>query len=369
MKIYALLYFAFALTAAFICYRRPIPDEYDRYVYEVVARSQVEHWSASFPLVKAENQRLWASPSFDSAEHMAQLEPIYAIRPVYIAFIAGLHRVGLPYQQAISLISVAAYLGIAVLLYWWTRSPLLCALAIATPMFIQMGRQGVPDTLNVLVILVALYCLIARRWSLPGVALLVCSVWIRTDSVIVCGAVLVWLAYQKRLELKYAAALLFLAGASVAAINHFSGNYGYAVLFRSSFIGGAYPALVSRSAITGREYLSALRQALPSLIPQIAPWVLLTIAAWRFKSALREWLMPVWLAALAHFVLFPSPEARYLCFAFTFSAVAFISSLVRTTDAYVIDDGAVSPGGRGDHHIARARIHLQGRARRESAAG
>jgi hypothetical protein len=329
------LYFCFALCATAVCFRRPIPGDYDRYVYEVVARSQTASWPDVYPILKAENPRLALGPGFDTAAHMAELEPLFAVRPLYVEAIKLAHRAGVNYQTGISLISAASFLAIAILLFLWTRSPLLSALAISTPGFVQLGRQGVPDGLNALCIVAALYLLIHRRMAL-GLSLLLTAVWIRTDSVLICGAVLAWLCYRKKLELRYGAVLAALAFLSVEAINHFSGNYGYAILFRLSFIGGAHPLLTSTANITVREYLSGIAQGLPSIIPQLAPWALLAVAAWRFNSNFRKWLIPVWSAALVHFLLFPSPESRYLDWAMLFSAVAFIAAVTQKPKLQVL---------------------------------
>jgi hypothetical protein len=326
-KVQTALYIAFGLAATVACYFRPIPGDYDRYVYEVVARSQMASWLDVYPVLKTENPRLALSPGFDSAEHMAELEPIFAIRPLYIEAIQLLHGVGFDYQTAVSLIAASSFFAIAIILFVWTQSPLLSALAISTTTFIQLGRQGVPDGLNALCIVAALYALIVHQRLALAVSLLLVSIWIRTDSVLICWAALAWLCYQKKLKITHGAALAVLGFVSVEAINHFSGNYGYAVLFRATFIGGNHPLLISAAHISAWEYLSAIKQGVPSIVPQVAPWCLVAIAAWRFHSQVREWLLPVWGAAFAHFLLFPSPESRYLNWAFVFSAIAFIEAV------------------------------------------
>ncbi len=330
----------YAVLVAVACFLRPIPGDYDRYNYEVVVRSWTQDWVDVYPLVKNESPILSGSAGFDSSDHMAQREPIFAIRPLYLELVETLHRLGFRYQTAISLISSSSFFALAILFVVWTRRPLLSALVISCPLTTQLAREGVPDALNALCILSSLFCLSALGRTTWGILLLLISVWIRTDSVLLCAAVLLWLTYEKKLELRYSAVLIGLAFASVKAVNYFSGNYGYAVLFRATFIGGKHPFLISSAPITVREYLTGLSQGLPSIIPQLAPWCLLGVVAWYLRSPLRNWMLPVASAALAHFVLFPSAEVRYLNWACVFAGLVFVEGVpklaavdVRKTDA------------------------------------
>lgn len=326
-QISIVLYLAFAVIASLICYRRPVQGDYDRYVYEVVVRSWTQSWVDFYPTVKNESEMLQKSPGFDSAEHMAQREPIFAIRPIYLALIAMLHNARFGYQSAISLISSASFFIVAVLFLVWTKRPVLSALVISSPLAVQIARQGVPDGLNAVSILSALWCIFALKRTTWGIVLLMISVWIRTDSLLVCTAVLLWLTYEKKLEFKYCAALIAIACSSVEAINYFSGNYGYAVLFRATFIGGIHPALISNAPITAREYLAGLSHNVPSIVPELAPWCLLAGVAWQLRSPLRNCLIPVGTAALLHFLLFPSAEIRYLNWACLLAGIAFVQGV------------------------------------------
>ena len=269
---------------------------------------------------------LRGSPGFDTPEHMAEREPMFAIRPLYLIFIDSLHRFGIPYQLAISLISSACYFAIGILLLAWTRKPFLSALTMCFPLMMLLGRQGVPDGLNALCILGALYALVHKRDG-QAIAVLMSAVWIRTDSVLVCFALLLWLVYERRLGAFYCAVLMAVAAASVAAINYYSGNYGYVVTFRAAFVGARHPSMISHAALTAHEYIAAWVLNLPSIVPQTAPWVLMGALAWYLKFRNREWLLPVTAAAIVHFAMFPSGEVRYLNWACLFAGVIFVAGL------------------------------------------
>jgi hypothetical protein len=104
-------------------------------------RSPVE---AVYAVVKHASPRAEQSSILDSPQHLQELEPMYAIRPVYLAVISGLSR-GVPIQSAISLISAASLFGIGLVVLFWTQRPLLGGLADGGDSNLgpgQIGRAG-----------------------------------------------------------------------------------------------------------------------------------------------------------------------------------------------------------------------------------
>jgi hypothetical protein len=67
-----------------------------------------------------------------------------------------------------------------------------------------------------------------------------------------------------------------------------------------------------------------------ALVPQLAPWLLLGIAAWSLRSRDRKFLVPVVVACATHYLLFPSGEARYFTWAYLLSGILFIRAVVNT---------------------------------------
>ena len=130
----------------------------------------------------------------------------------------------------------------------------------------------------------------------------------------------------------YASLLASLALASVTFIDHYAGNYGYLVLFRYSFIAGKYPAEIA-GGVTVREYLGAFLRGLETVVPQSAPWALLGILAWRWLPSGRGLLFVAAAAATVHFALFPSPEVRYITWAYIVGAVEFVNAVSGRVEA------------------------------------
>lgn len=326
MKISKLIaYAAFCVSLAALCYLRPLRDDFDRYVYEALIRSSNQPIGDIYRIVKHESPRAKASSVMDSPEHLAQLEPLYAIRPLYVQVTSLLSRAGMGPQAAINLVSSISLMMCAVIIGVTTRQYLCSALLMASPGIMTIGRMGTPDALSSLAVLAGCLALYREKVS-SGILLLMLSVWIRTDNVLFVIAILVWLVWKKRMPLLHSIVLGIMAFSSVLWINHLSGNYGWRVLFHYSFIGGRYPAEITPHINVG-QYVRIVLENLVSLGPQLAPWLLLGIAAWMLSRNERGSLIPIGAASLLHYLMFPSGESRYFAWAFLLIGVIFMRAI------------------------------------------
>jgi hypothetical protein len=323
------VYVAFSLGLAAACYLRPLPDDFDRYIYESLIRSTRQPTEDIYRIVKHSNPRADASSVMDSPEHLGELEPLYAIRPVYIQLITLVSRAGLSPQQSINLVSATSLFLIALLVLMATRNYLCSAFVMATPAVMTVGRMGTPDALSSLTV-VAACAAILREKLFGGILLLMLSIWMRTDNLLIAVATLGWLAWNRKLSRVHAGVLVALGIASVEWINTLSGNYGWKILFQFSFIGGKYPAEIIPH-ITLSNYAHVFVGNAESILPQLAPWLLLGVAAWSLKSGDRMFLAPVVTACSLHYILFPSGEARYFIWAYLLTAILFIRALPDAT--------------------------------------
>ena len=324
-------YLATLVAMAVVCYERPSPGDFDRYIYEALVRQRSESWEKVYPRLRQSYPRVQESTVAGSAERMAQIEPFYAIKPLYIALIGAIQdSLNVSPQQAIRLISVASFLLLGLVLYCWTYEPVLCAIVMATQPITLLARFGTPDALSTVVIVAACLALKAKRTFLTVLLLLV-SVYVRTDNVILVLLVLAWMASVERvLTPSVAIVLAAMAVGSVYFVNYWSGNYGWAVLFRYSFLAGTGQTLPGNlpTHVSAREYLGVLRAGCVEIATRFAPWLLLSVAAWRKSPERSKWmLVVVALAVSAHFVLFPSAEDRYYAWAYAIVAAVFMESL------------------------------------------
>lgn len=325
----ACLYLGFIAGVSWACFRHPVADDFDRYIYEALVRGKYETLEVVYPTVKHSSKRAEESSVLDSPTHLGQLEPLYAIKPLYVKAIEATSFTRLPIQGRISLISAVSLFGIGIVVLGWTGKPGYSALLLATSAIVVVGRMGTPDGLSAFVVLAGLWA-ISRNRLLIGVLLLLVSIWIRTDNLLLVVAVLGYLLWQKRMTLVDAGVISTLSVGSVVLINHFSGNYSWRVLFQFSFIAGRSPAEID-PRFSLAQYLGVAARSAETIIPQVAIWALLGIVAWKWSSPYRGWLIPVWIAVVGHFVLYPSPESRYLVWAFIVTGVIFVCAIQRPT--------------------------------------
>ncbi len=323
------LYSVFVAALSWICFLRPVSDDFDRYIYEALVRGRYQDVQSIYPIVKHENPRAEASSVLDSPGHLAQLEPLYAIRPLYLEIIALVARAGVSIPRAITLVSALSLFGIGMVLLGWTHRPAYCALLMATPAIVLLGRIGTPDALSSLLVLSSVWALVRQR-LLPGVLLLLASIWVRTDNILLVFLVLVWLAAIGKLSLSHTAVFALLAAASVVFINHFSGNYGWGVLFRYSFIGGRYPADIAPQ-VSWRDYFRTLARGLGQVGGQELTLmdahrcgcVAVVTPVFPGPSAIDSSCLCCDRALSA----FPTPEDRYFSWAYLIVGALFIEAI------------------------------------------
>lgn len=326
-------YAVFSVILAAACYLRPSTEDFDRYVYESLIRSTKQPIESVYRIVKHSSLRAEASNVMDSPEHLAQLEPLYAIRPIYIELITSLNQAGLSPQPSINLVSAASLFGIALLLGAATERYMYSAAIMSTSTLLTIGRMGTPDALSSLV--VAGGCLaILKEKLFVGILLMMVSIWVRTDNLVLVITLLAWLICTHKLGLIEGGVLAGLGVASVEYINTFSGNYGWKVLFQYSFVGGKYPAELAPQ-ISLAQYAHVFVVNAESLAPQLALWVLLGVVAWNLDVMDRRFLIPVGVACSLHYMLYPSGEARYFTWACLLSAILFVRAVSNRDKGYV----------------------------------
>jgi hypothetical protein len=310
----------FLAGLAFACYRSPV-DNLDRYIYEAIVRGKTQSIDAAYSIVKHTSPRAEQSSILDSPQHLLELEPMFAIRPVYLVAIAELSR-AVPIQSAISFISALSLFGIGLVVLFWTKRPLLAGLLMAALPIPFLGRLGGPDGLAAVLVISALWVL--ERSTIVALGLLFLSLGVRTDDLLILIAVLAWLAWERKVPRLVAGALAIAAVGIVLGINHWAGNYGWIVLFRFSFVSGRYPAQIPHVLAVG-EYVRGLWRGAYAIADQVAVWILLGILAWRRRP--DPLLIVAGCAAAAHFLLYPSGEDRYLIWAYVVVGVSLIRSL------------------------------------------
>ena len=221
----------------------------------------------------AANSALYRSDMARDYLHFAEQLPFYSTKPLYVMCIYLLQAVGFGAMLATLIPSLVAYVILALLVFEWVGHfvggfyRLTCAslIAFSAPVLL-LPRLPTPDSLSTALVLLALYFLLEKQSAAVCSGLLLLSLYARTNNVVlavfVLGYLALWAKGSIRLSYLQGGVLLVVCMASVSAINHFSGFYGWATLFHQSLLGLLNTPGESLVHISMRTYLVTLKQGL-----------------------------------------------------------------------------------------------------------
>jgi hypothetical protein len=228
-------------------------------------------------------------------------------------------KVGMGLVRAGILISTASYFLLGILLFLWLTRYLACFPAICvalltmiTPPMMQLGRENTSDGLASLIAFSALYFIFQNRKLLPGLVLLLSSIFFRTDFVVLTGPVIFALWWHRRIAFWQAGVLSVLAVASVLTINHFAGDYGLQMLYYRNFVGTPMAPAEMVVNFSLRDYLTAFRSGITLAAAKFfIPFMLLGAIGFVLRS--RLWVVAAVATAyvVLHFVVLPNWDERW----------------------------------------------------------
>ena len=258
-------------------------------------------------------------------ERFAEFLPLFSIRPLYNQSIWLLSKSGFGLLRSVIVISVASYFAIGMLLVYWLKphagAAFGCAIAfllMLSPPLTELGRELTSDAVATLVAFFSLYCIFEKRRLVPGFALLLASIFFRTDFIVLAGPVLLVCWLTRQIDLWKAAILGLVAVGSVLVINHFGGDYGIKMLYYRNFIGVPLAPAEVTVQFTFRDYLSALRSGVTLAANSFfIPFCLLGIIGIAERRMRTLFLVALAYVAL-HFIVLPNWQERwvglfYLC--------------------------------------------------------
>ena len=253
-----------------------------------------------------------------NASRFAEFLPLFAIRPLYNQTLWLLSKTGMGLVRAGVVISVGSYFLLGILIYIWIRAYTHPGFALGFSILLMMcppmtilARDTTSDALATLIAFLAMYLIFEKRRLAAGMALLLASIYFRTDFVVLAGPTILACWLERRIELWKAGVLSLVAVASVLCINHFAGDYGIRMLYYRAFV--TTPTAPGEMAphFSFRDYLSAFRAGITMVTSSFfLPFLLLgTISAMARRMRIL-FAVAVAYAGL-HFVILPSWEERY----------------------------------------------------------
>jgi hypothetical protein len=253
-----------------------------------------------------------------NASRFAEFLPLFAIRPLYNQTLWLVSKTGLGLVRSGIVISVGSYFLIGILLFFWIgqhTSPVftfaVSILLMISPPLVMLGRETTPDALATLIAFAALYLIFEKKRFASGVALLLASIFFRTDFVVLAGPTILACWWERRLELWKAGVLAVVAVASVLCINHFAEDYGIRMLYYRAFVNTPIAPGEMVARFSFRDYVSAFRAGITLVANSFfLPFLLLgTIGA--ISGRIRVLFAVAVAYVCLHFVILPSWEERY----------------------------------------------------------
>jgi hypothetical protein len=280
--------------------------------------------------------------------HFVESLPYFSIKPLYIELIAIFYRLGIRIFPAIVLASVIPAFCLSLVMCFWTvqlkGSPLFLCLFLLVPEIRGLGIGEGPDALSALLLAGALMLVFALGKLCPGLALLLASIWVRTDNAILALFVLGYLFWKRRLPPRITVVLGVIAFTSPLVINHFGGSYGWKALYSHTF---KYVELAPGEFIpsfTMNDYLHALRHGLFEILDGSAlVYLALGVMGWLMAPELRAPLMLSLVAGAVHFVIYPNFEPRYYAILYVLVAIASAAGASRIIAAKMPNLAELNP--------------------------
>ena len=185
----------------------------------------------------------YREPVAINPQYFQNILPWYTVKPFYPAAIFLLGRFGVDPITASVAISMAAYVGIAVvILLWFTRitgfvpATVLSALLISFQPVLDLARHSTPDPSSSFITLVCLFLLAEKRAVRTAVVLSVLSLLVRPDNLPMTLLVAIWVGVLHRERMAWAIGGFVGGGASFLALTKLAGSYSWQVMYQHTYV-------------------------------------------------------------------------------------------------------------------------------------
>jgi|SRR5208282_2775369 len=265
----------------------------------------------------------------------AEFLPLFAIRPLYIQTLWLVGKSGLGLVRASIFISVASYFLLGVLLMVWVsrylKTPLafvVASLLMISPPLLELGREMTADGLATVFAFLSLYLIFEKNLLAAGFAVLLASIYFRTDNVVLAGPVILACWLEARLDFVKASVLAALALASALAINHFAGDYGVKMLYYRNFVGVPVAPAEMTAQFSFHDYLVAFRSRMTLVAGSFfVPFLLVGIGGFFAAKRMRSVAAVTLAYVLLHYAVLPNWEERWFGVFYLAMAVAAAETL------------------------------------------
>lgn len=290
----------------------------------------------------------------NNPESFRQQLPFYTVKPLYVALVFALHRMGSTYGAATWHISVFSFLALGLVLALW-RSRLdygvwLLAIVVLSclgewPM-LSLARFSTPDALATTLIMAALFFLLKRRSLAAFIGIGAASILARPDALVllVLASAFVYCAREEqgRFTLKQTTLAIAIFVAVYVTVQVAAGGYGWTKLFYYTFIEKLSRPAETSVHLTPATYVEVLRWGVRNILSDVRlmPMLVLSMLAvfchFMRPAAGRVWpwvLALAWISYGVRIALFPAWwEYRY----YYVNYLIALTAIAEMTPPYVL---------------------------------
>ena len=289
----------------------------------------------------------------------------YHVKPLYVAGIYALHKLGLDLVFSTRLLAILPAIGLAILILIWLSRyytmgySCMFACLFATGAGIQSVELfSTPDMLSATLLVLGLYFLLEQRRPTAGAFILVLSVFARIDNIILVNLIFCYFALfaprGDRLSLVQFGIFGFAATASYLAIGHLAQVDSWATMFHHSRGELIIDPADKAHSVTAAYYLGALANEY-SIVPrffaikQTCLFAFLGITtvllnrnrtASKSSALLAGLTVTVLIAMVIRYFSFPLLEERYYFAHYIIISLLFLRQIAESLSAVVVNDAA-----------------------------
>ena len=278
-----------------------------------------------------------------SAANYRQLLRFYEVKPAYIFLLKRLHRdLHLSVFGAMKTVSVASFLTMGVVLWFWFRehfstviASLLAITLMNTQFVLMLGKMLLPDGFSVALLLLAVYLLLYLRNKWPGAVVLFLLPVVRPDNLIFAclfAAMLLWRSpYPVKARVRFLTLLLVGCAAMYLIMQRLTHPLPWAALFYHSSLGWTDPSSYASLHVSLHAYLGVLvsfgGRALLLHFPLALFFAALALAGRNISRPLRDLVWVSMATVCIRLLLFPSMEERFYTWFLLVCAIAAACTL------------------------------------------
>lgn len=285
------------------------------------------------------------SEVFESAEVLQEQLPFYQIRPVYNLLIYLAYKIGVNIAFATHLISLSAVVFSMGVIFLISREHVPKNFVYCIPILgfafgvVDMARLSTPDSLAMLCIISAAYCLLNKKINLLLI-ILVIMIGVRTNLILLTTPFFLYLllcSYSQRMKIFFAAACSVLA---YFMINYYWDNQGWQTIFYHTLIQAQTNPVTNPPELTFSDYIRTLKLGLLQAFEHKVFFVYLAMICmvyarfayqgqriFSYNRICSPEVMLIYIclvSIVAHFILFPVLWERFFSGQYIISFIAML---------------------------------------------